>query len=406
MIKKGGSSLKAAKTIIQKGVPYTPRLFSADLDGDAFDHFHQYWRRRAEAKTQKAEASSMLGKPAESLPPPMEKDILRRLQSIADAYSTFEASRRSAERKAARSRAKVVAALLRKFDACRFDGPDDWICKKSFAEALRKILLEYFSDTRTGAQIRDNGVLVAADSDLSGSGPGGCYFTNPTREISELVIEALFWKSRKALGFLRTLAVQGDSRALQKLAKIVVPLVKLINEKASADGSVLGCYPRGLPYWPVLKSPHHDFDCDHRALLKSLQVGKDYPLTVAEEARWTARDAIGKWAIHLCQTIEIMQEGHCVEEDSEPWEHQLLELQPFSSKTWKDWWKVAKGLLRHDFVDVVEIPELNKTVKSSADRKSVGRIRRRILAALEDKLKSMAWENKVKNVSREQRARS
>ena len=91
-----------------------------------------------------------------------------------------------------------------------------------------------------------------------------------------------------------------------------------------------------------------------------------------------------------------MQDGHPVGEDSEPWERKLEELRPFSSETWKDWWEVAKGLLRHDYIDVLEIPELNKTVKSRADRKSPGRIRKRIFQALKDKLKSMAWENKVR----------
>ena len=179
-----------------------------------------------------------------------------------------------------------------------------------------------------------------------------------------------------------------------------MPLVKSINEKVETDTKVLGRWPMGLPFWPVLKSSHHDFDCDHKSLLKSLQVGKDFPFTITEESRWTARDAIGKWAIHLCKDIEIEQDGRPVEADSKQWEQKLLELEPFSSETWKDWWEVAKGLLSDDFIDVVDIPELNRTVKAVADRKSPGRIRKRIFQALKDKFKSMAWENKVKLTSR------
>jgi hypothetical protein len=91
-----------------------------------------------------------------------------------------------------------------------------------------------------------------------------------------------------------------------------------------------------------------------------------------------------------------MQDGHAVDEDSEPWEQKLEKLASFSSETWKEWWDVARGLLIHDYIDVVEIPELNQTVRSKMDRKSPGRIRKRILQALKDKFKSMAWQNKVR----------
>jgi hypothetical protein len=290
--------------------------------------------------------------------------------------------------------------LLREFDASQFDGPSDHLYRRSFKDNLREVVLEYISGPAGHVHVQDRGIMVSVGYVLSGRSIGGFRFLKPTQDIPRLVMEALVWKSRRTLGLLWTLADHGQGEALQKLAQITVPLVKSINEKASADASVLGCWPKGLPYWPVLKSPHHDLDCDHRELLRSLQVGTEFPFTIAEEARWTARDAVGKWAIHLCQEIEIMQVSDwSAEADSEPWEHKLPELQPFSGETWTDWWEVAKGLLLHEYIDVVEIPELDKTVKSSVDRKSPGRIRKRILQALKDKLKSMAWENKAKQAS-------
>jgi hypothetical protein len=367
------------------------RLFSWDLDGAAFLDFTQYHRPHSEK--QSAPTSEVTDTSGTSNP---NSTSLQRSVHLRQAIRRYLAAHKVDAKKASKQRAKVLARLLEEFDAYPFDGPRDWICRRSFKEALRTILLEFFSDTQTGVQIRGDEVLITGDSALSGGGPGGCYRVMPAPDIPQLVTEALFWKSRKALGFLRMLAERGDRSALQKLAEIVIPLIKLINERAGADREALGDFPKGLPYWPVLKSLHHDFDDNHSALLKSLQVGSDFPFSIGEEARWTARDAIGRWAIYLCQEIEIMQDGHDVGEDSEPWEYKLEGLQPFSNETWEDWWEVAKGLLLKDYFDVVEIPELNKTVKSSADRKSPGRIRKRILQALKEKFKSMAWANKVK----------
>jgi len=149
--------------------------------------------------------------------------------------------------------------------------------------------------------------------------------------------------------------------------------------------------------WPVMKSPHRDFDTEHRALLKELQVGAGFPFTITEESRWTALDPVGKWAIHLCQTIEIMiVSDYTVEELSEMWGCKIHSLGSFSGETWESWWIAAKALLVCEYVDVVQIPELNQTVSSSADRRSPGRIRKRIYQALKDKFRSMALQNKVR----------
>jgi hypothetical protein len=53
-----------------------------------------------------------------------------------------------------------------------------------------------------------------------------------------------------------------------------------------------------------------------------------------------------------------MQDGHPAEEDSAPWDHKLEKLRPFSSEAWKDRGEVAKGLLLHEYIDVVDVPEL------------------------------------------------
>jgi hypothetical protein len=390
MSKKGDSAGKTTKTTGTSDERSIGRIFSCDLDDAAFEPFLKYRRR--------GEDEDIPHVPVESVESQAhtrkERDLDKAIRRITRSFTrNYNAEWKRKNKNAAKQRAKVVAAVLREFDAYPFHGPDDWIYRMSFKDNLREVLLEYLSDPRGRVHIHEDGIMVPAEYYLSGQS-SGFRTLKATQNIPRLVTEALVWKSRRMLGCLWTFAEQGESDALLRLAQIIVPLVKSINEKISTDAQVLGCWPKELPFWPVLKSPHHDFDCDHRKFLGLLQVGKDFPFTISEESRWTARDAIGKWAIHLCKEIEIDQECRAIDDDPAPWARKLLELKPFSSNTWEDWWIVAKGLLRLDYIDVVEIPELNGTVKSSADRLSPGRIRKRILQALKEKFKSMAWENK------------
>jgi hypothetical protein len=400
-----------AKPMSQKAKHVTTRLFSADFEMAAFLGFNAYRRPSVEAIAEKGKVKATPANPAATLRQAendgdQKKYEDAKMRSPSQNLDEPSQERRLVNRlsvtpvatgiKADRKRAKVVAKLMREFEACQFEGPSDWMFRKSFKDNLREALSDYFSETGRSVHVQGDKILLPTRYLLSGQQIGPFCYLEPANNIRKLVVEVLVWKSRRTLGLLWTLAEGGQSEALLKLAQIVVPLVKAINEKASADSSIMGCWPKDLPYWPVLKSPHHDFDCDHPTLLKSLQVGDHYPFNIAEEARWTARDAIGKWAIHLCQEIEVCQECLAVYEDSEPWEHKLEKLRPFSSETWKDWWEIAKDLLQDEYIDVVEIPELNNTVKSKADRKSPGVIRKRILQALKDKFKSMGSENKVR----------
>lgn len=372
------------------------RLFLAEMDGAQFEKFHRYRRWFVETEERRREGKRLQkqGGPADS-PKGKALELLRKLPEtdprLLDGFP-FESARALALDEAVASimahmeeRGKEVAKVearrreqfLDGFDRASFPEPEYWHGRESFRAVLRKAFSEYLSDE------------PFSDPSLGGA----CW--RPTDFSPALIPYALYARTHRCLKPLRALAEQGDNDSLQKLVQIVVPLVKLINEKAKENPDALGDVPQQLPFWPVLKSDHRDFDEDHGALLKALQVGKDFPLVIAEGARWTAQDAIGRWAIHLCHEIDIMQEGHAVDEDSEMWEQKLPDLKPFSAATWLTWWEVAQGLLQHEYVDVVEIPELNETVKSRADRKSPGRIRKRILQGLKNKFKSMAGENKL-----------
>ncbi len=219
----------------------------------------------------------------------------------------------------------------------------------------------------------------------------------PVEFSVKLVIEALEFEASDKLHLLQLLAAQGHDSALHSMAKVVIPAVRLINEKARAKPERMLDSPQQFPYWPVLKSEHRDFNDDHETLLKCLQVGKRFPGVVDKGARWTSKDVLGRWATHLCQYIEILCDtgANSYGRKYKPWERTLLKLKPFSAKTWREWWEVAQGVLIDEFIDVHEIPELNEVVKSPADRKSPGRIRKRILQGLRNKFKSMAGENKL-----------
>ena len=352
------------------------RLFLSELNETEFLSFHQY--RRPPLVRPEDERVNLPTKPD----PEREAALEVAVASIIRQFGESPAARQASRKAFAKQRANDRAALLKEFDAHPLKGPSEWPRRRTFKAAVREALSEYYTDPY-----------------FSDPAFGGASATTPKHFAIEDVPYALYARTQQYLRLLQTLAEQGNPQALQQLAQLVLPLVKLINDKAKEMPDVLGDLPQRFPYWPVLKSDHRDFDDDHRALLKLLQVGKVFPLVIAEGVRWNAKDPLGRWAIHLCQEIDIIHDGDVADEDldeddSEPWEHKLLELKPFSAATWLAWWEVAQGLLRHDYIDVVKIPELKATVKSRADQKSLGLIRKRIMQGLKDKFKSMAGENK------------
>jgi len=365
-------------------------VFSPELDGDNYLRFNRYKRQFAKSEKQ-PRWSKASRKPASM----QEKEIVEQVsvQTVVakdcelpmhspnpgDQTVFVQAVRSAMDALETRSHELVEqrkvhnSKVLDQFDAHPFVGDDDWIHRRTFKQTLREILAEYLSDPeywRSQAQ-------------------------QPGDFRPSLVAESLRWKASRSLSLLRTLAGQGDDSALQFLAEIVIPLVKMVNERAGKDPRALGSVPHRVRFWPVLKSQHLDFDEDHQKLLTDLQVGRDYPMLIAEGARWRARDAIGSWAIQLSREVYILLDGHSEGVQAKPWEVILRDLKPFSEVSWRDWWEVALGVLRDKYVDVIEIQELRHTVTAKADLKSPGRLRKRILQALKDKFKSMAGENKL-----------
>jgi hypothetical protein len=377
---------KTSKSSGQKPRIYPPRIFLNEFDSERFASFNKYRRVFNETEPQESEETIEVSSSR-------QKDLDRAVNEIKRAMG----SRWKQERlQIARKRAKLKRNLLAQIRNLPLAEVKDFHYRTTFKQNLLDVISDFFCDPQGKLHLQAERLLVPSSYDLFGNPTGGLRSLKPD-QVEELIVEALVWRARRAMGFLWALAENGQAEALESLSQCIVPVVKALNEKAIMMPKALGQWPQALPYWPVLKSSHRDFDSDHVKLLQVLCVGEKYPLPIGHESRWTARDAIGRWAIHLCQEIEIMQTGHLVTGNSKPWEKKMEKLQSLSAKSWKDWWFVAKGLLLHDYVDVVEVPDLNKTVRSKADRASPGRIRKRILQALRDKLKSMARENKSKN---------
>jgi hypothetical protein len=370
--------------ISQYDNPFGPRLFAPDLDGSAYKEFYKY-RRLPDVQEDPHEHVKARAPDAD---PKRRRDLENAVKQLTPSDATSAKKRRITQK-------RTMASIFREFEAREFDGPGDWIYYKSFKDNLREVLADFLNH-QTAGHLLDNRVLVPSGYQLSGRQIGGSIAIKPSGNLDQILFAALVWKSRRTLGLLWTLAEGNQHGALLHLAQTIVPFAKAVNEQAGANPKALGVWPQRLPVWPVMKSPHRDFDTDHRRLLKTLRIGAEFPFTIAEEARWTARDPIGKWAIHLCQTIEIMiVSDYAAEELSEMWKCKIDYLGSFSGKSWENWWTAAKALLTCEYADVVDILELNHTVKSPTDRRSPGRIRKRIFQALKDKFKSMAFQNKV-----------
>ena len=296
--------------------------------------------------------------------PKLFKRVVKRLFQEGEAKA--KAARKVLNRKARR--------LLRQFDRREeFGRLDEPLAQRSSRKVLRSALAEYL--------VSDYASMLVENA--------------PANLPSKWVVDALNWKLEELVRTSLVLANRGDAGALAGLAEVVGPMVAIVNRKGLEKPSALAGLPHKMPSWPVLKSVHQDFDEDHEKVLNELEVGKGFPFVIKKESRWTARDSIGQWAIHLVAEVEMMQESRFIEEDPPSWLRTLATLKPFSGYTWQEWSNCVNEVLRREYVDVVEIPELNKAVKSKTDRKSPGRIRSRIFKSLKEKIRSLAGENKV-----------
>ena len=208
------------------------------------------------------------------------------------------------------------------------------------------------------------------------------------------VVGALSWKLELMAHMVVRLVERGDEYAIVALARVVGPMVKAMNRVARTQPESLRGVPHQVPHWPVLKSLHSEFDDDHEGLLELLEVGKGLPFTLGREARWKANDAVGRWVLYLVTQIEALHDSLLLDSDAD-WFKAAVGLDELSAENWEQWWSIMQGMLRDEYVDVIEIPVLNDTVTSRTDRKSPGRIRARIYKNLKERLRSLAGLNKV-----------
>ena len=249
-------------------------------------------------------------------------------------------------------------------------------------------------------------LFLRRDLPTAGAKGGMDIFSLSQTNIPAIVNDALYLKARKILGLLWELSDAGDNGALLKIAKTLLPNISALNKKLSVQPDALDLWPKSLPSWPVMKSPHPSFDCDHVDLLKNLKVGEGFPMRFDKGARWE-NNLITKWAIHLIEEIEYCRGWLCDYPDlPDTVREQLSKLQKLSLETWLAWWDAAKELLEHCYVDLATIPELqnwsispkarskNMDVRrgtaKSKDEMKPGKIRARINEALKQKFKTLA----------------
>ena len=223
-------------------------------------------------------------------------------------------------KEAAKKRAKTIAAILDEIESSYYYDHLGIRDQSKVRANIRAVVLEFLTEKAIfiptlfnidADKIPDGGIPdewprvdaihLPEGFTLSGADAGD-YYVLKKEDISAIVNEALFWKSRKMLGLLLTLADHGEKGALLKIAKTLVPFVKALNGKLIAQPDLLGLWPQSLPSWPVTKSLHPVYDSKHENLLKKLHVGDALPMRVDGGARWKF-DIIAKWTLHLYDEV-------------------------------------------------------------------------------------------------------
>lgn len=331
-------------------------------------------------------------------------------------------------KEAAKKRARYAAAILKEIDSPSYCNQLKLADQKEVRANIRAVVLEYIMDVAvfipTFFDIDD--INIATNGIPAGRRPvdaihvqegytlfgekAGHMVAVKSANVPAIVNEALFWKSHKILGLLWTLAEQGDRGALLKLAKTLVPFVKALNEKLDAEPNALGLWPKRLPSWPVMKSPHIRFNGDHIMLLNNLGIGRDLPMPFDKVAR-LEKNVITKWVVQLYEQIEMRRGWMCDDDLPINFKKELCDLGELSKENWQVWWNIATKLLKLRYGDLAKIPELRdyeitpkkrkerisvtKDGDTSKHRKSDSQIRKFIFRDLKDKFQSFAGANTI-----------
>lgn len=225
------------------------------------------------------------------------------------------------------------------------------------------------------------------------------------------IVKALLKKSktdRYALSYVRGIA-QAALYGLQELSEdgnedaqrnflisVYEPLAQMFR-LAEEQPDILRNQARKSAGWPLVYSPHPEYQKRHQEVMKRLEVGRDAVLKVTtppamgkRNRRWTLESAATRYAYQALQVVNTNNAySASISMDAEvqgitlpQWVKDAAKLPPLKKRTAKKWFAVCKQAILEAYPAIETEPEW-KNVSSHSNRETPARVRAKILSMIE-----------------------
>jgi hypothetical protein len=198
----------------------------------------------------------------------------------------------------------------------------------------------------------------------------------------------------------------GNSAAIYQLVRTGLLCAKLLQRMVlSGDTKTLKKvqqHARWETQWPILKSPHSEFDTNEKPIFELLQLGADLDFLLASEARAKLHDSVAKLTLSLLEEVKeevwfrratdpskgLGSDKILRRRERQPkWIDEAACLPPLSKDSAPKYWKIITKLLEQRWPELSKDPELLKFV---GEKGSKGRIKSKLKERVRQKLMSLA----------------
>ncbi|MDD2711159.1 MAG: hypothetical protein PHV34_24540 [Verrucomicrobiae bacterium] len=165
-------------------------------------------------------------------------------------------------------------------------------------------------------------------------------------------------------------AANGNQEAAEFLSGIARYAVIELNALAEDQPNLLKNIAKKTPQWPMLVARTHESKTANKELIAKLELGVEADLKT-QNANWNRKNVTTQYAIRLHETLETNKNKYAnLNKKSPQWALSCGKLPPFSTKTAKKWWRVAREALREAVPHIENVPELRKLVLSASSKKA------------------------------------
>ncbi len=153
-----------------------------------------------------------------------------------------------------------------------------------------------------------------------------------------------------------------DALAGAGLLREVSQAVAALESLAQRQPELWTRFARRSVQWPMLVTLNPRITQSQKEVLRSLELGRDPPLSINPKSRTSTEDAATRYALSIIMTLQDNRDSWAslTRGTAPPWVKAAATLPPFDKRTWHSWWLVGKQAFLETERHPEDIGELNK----------------------------------------------